>query len=171
MCSSTLSVNCEKVAKDTVEKILCRTQFRSGHMSVICARLGSKGKAGVQRGRETAGVPSFLPTAVGTASSPRRVPRRSRHPQAAHPSLRFSENSPPRQGEHAYAVRAPRLSGAGKSCRPLGRTCLRSSCAPVNRCRKRVPPRMDEPPARFVHLVKRAPCKSKFPKENPHAIG
>ena len=112
---------------------------------------------------QTAGVPFSLP--------PRRAPRRSRHPQAAHPSLRFSENSPPRQGEHAYAVRAPRLSGAGKSCRPLGRTCLRSSCAPVNRCRKRVPPRMDEPPARFVHLVKRAPCKSKFPKENPHAIG
>ena len=35
--------------------------FRSGHMSAICARLGSKGKVGVQRGRETAGVPSFLP--------------------------------------------------------------------------------------------------------------
>ncbi len=30
-------------------------------MSVICARLSNKGKVGVQRGRETAGVPSFLP--------------------------------------------------------------------------------------------------------------
>ena len=51
--------------------------FCSGHMSVICARLGSKGKVGVQRGRETAGVPSFLP--------PRRAPRRSRRPQTANP--------------------------------------------------------------------------------------
>ena len=39
--------------------------FRSGHMSAICARL-SKGKVGVQRGRKTAGCPSFLP--------PRRAP-------------------------------------------------------------------------------------------------
>ena len=58
---------CEQVAKDTEEKILCRTPFRSGHMSAICARLTNKGKVGVQRGRETVGVPSFLPTAVGTA--------------------------------------------------------------------------------------------------------
>ena len=41
--------------------------FRSGRRSLICARLSNKGKAGVQRGRETAGVPSFLP--------PRRVPQ------------------------------------------------------------------------------------------------
>ena len=163
MCSRTVSDLANRFRKTRKKKSSAVPLFRSSHMSAICARLGSKGKVGVQRGRETAGVPSFLP--------PRRAPRRSRHPQAAHPSLRFSENSPPRQGEHAYAVRAPRLSGAGKSCRPLGRTCLRSSCAPVNRCRKRVPPRMDEPPARFVHPVKRAPCKSKFPKENPHAIG
>ena len=40
-------------------------------MSVICARLGIKGRAGVQRGRETAGVPSFLP--------PRRAPQRPCH--------------------------------------------------------------------------------------------
>ena len=129
--------------------------FQSCRRSLVCVRLSNKGKVGVQRGRETAGVPSFLPTAVGTASSP----------------LRFSENSPPRQGEPANAVRAPRLSGVGKSCRLSRANRLRGSCAPVNRCRKRVPPRMGEPPARFVHPVKRAPCKSKFPKENPHAIG
>ena len=58
-----------------------------------------------------------------------------------------------------------------KAAAQNGRTRLSSSCAPVNRCRKRVLPRMGEPPARFVHPVKRAPCKSKFPKENPHAIG
>ena len=106
-------------------------------MSVICARLGSKGKVGVQRGRETAGVPSFLPTAVGTASSPRRarhapavrrrrippaeVQRKTSRPlgantltQFAYPGFPVQEKEPPRQGEHADAVRAPRLSGAEK---------------------------------------------------------
>ena len=163
MCSRKVSDTANGLRNIRKKKSSAVPLFQSGHMSAICARLGSKGKVGVQRGRETAGVPSFLP--------PRRAPRCSRHPQAAHPSLRFSENSPPRQGEPANAVRAPRLSGAGKSCRPSRANRLRGSCAPVNRCRKRVPPRMGEPLARFVHPVKRAPCKSKFPKENPHAIG
>ncbi len=35
--------------------------FRSGCRSLVCAELSNKGKVGVQRGRETAGVPSFLP--------------------------------------------------------------------------------------------------------------
>ena len=48
-------------------KILCRSPFRSGRRSLVCARLSNKGKAGVQRGRKTAGCPSFLP--------PRRAPR------------------------------------------------------------------------------------------------
>ena len=106
-------------------------------MSAICVRLGSKGKVGVQRGRETAGVPSFLP--------PRRVPRRSRRPQTAnlpaevqrktsrperantltqfaHPGFPVQEKEPPRQGEHAHAVRAPRSAGAEKAAAPFGRT-------------------------------------------------
>ena len=58
-------------------------------MSAICARL-SKGKVGVQRGRETAGVPSFLPPPRGEAHS--------RRPQTANPPLRFSEKLPARQG-------------------------------------------------------------------------
>ena len=84
MCSRTLSDTANKsrhgstLCSPTVEKILCRSLFRSGRRSLVCAGLSNKGKAGVQRGRETAGVPSFLPTAVGTASSPpqrRRIPR------------------------------------------------------------------------------------------------
>ena len=139
MCSSTLFVNCEQVAKDTVEKILCRTQFRSGHMSVICARLGSKGKVGVQRGRKTAGCPSFLPTAVGTASPrggrrdapavrrrriPSEVQQKTSRPERANPPAAVraprwvgAEKEPPRQGEHANAVRVPRSAGAEKPCR------------------------------------------------------
>ena len=33
---------------------------------------------------------------------------------------------------------------------PSGRTCLRSSCAPAFRCRKKLPPVKGEPPAQFV---------------------
>ena len=116
-------------------------------MSAICARLGSKGKVGVQRGRKTAGCPSFLPTAVGTASSPPRGAARSRRSggespaevqrktlrplgantltQFARPAQPVQEKEPPRQGEPADAVRAPRIAGAEKGAAPSGRTCLR----------------------------------------------
>ena len=79
-------------------------------MSAICARLGSKGKVGVQRGRKTAGCPSFLP--------PRRAPRRSRRPQTANPPLRFS----------------------GKLSVPLGRTRLRQFVCPGQPVQKRSRP-------------------------------
>ena len=85
---------CSRTVSDTANRLLKRTDsegsssaaekkssavplFRSGHMLAICTGLSSKGKAGVQRGRETTGVPSFLP--------PRRAPRRSRRPQTANP--------------------------------------------------------------------------------------
>ena len=137
MCSSTLFVNCEQVAKDTVEKILCRTQFRSGHMLAICARLGSKGKAGVQRGRETVGVPSFLPTAVGTALPQPRVrqspalrraqllaefQRKTLRPLGTNTLAQFEYPAQPvlrnaaRIGRTACAVRASQRVGSGIAC-------------------------------------------------------
>ena len=73
MCSRTVSDPANRFRKTRKKKSSAVPLFRSGHMSAICARLGSKGKAGVQRGRKTAGCPSFLPTAVGTASSPPRM--------------------------------------------------------------------------------------------------
>ena len=90
----------------TVEKILCRSPFRSGHMSAICARL-SKGKVGVQRGRETAGVPSFLPPAAGAATSCR--------PQTANPPAEVQrKTSRPLGTNTPAAVRVPRSAGAEK---------------------------------------------------------
>ena len=83
MCSSTfydtanMSRHGSTLCSPTEEKILCRSPFRSGRRSLVCVRLSNKGKVGVQRGRKTAGCPSFLP--------PRRVPRRSRRPQTANP--------------------------------------------------------------------------------------
>ncbi len=120
-------------------------------MSVICARLGSKGKVGVQRGRETAGVPSFLPSAVGTAPSPRSAERSS--------PLRFSEKLPARQGRTRLrqfvcpaqpmqkrsrpsganppaAVRVPRSADAEKEPPVRVELACGSSRAPLSRCRK-----------------------------------
>ena len=142
MCSRMVSDTANRLRKTRKKKSSAVPLFRSGHMSAICARLTDKGKVGVQRGRKTAGCPSFLPPPRGAA--------RSRRPQAANPPLRFSGKLPAR----------------------IGRTRSRSSCAPVSRCRercrpdrvntltqfacpgqpvlKKLPPRSGEPPARFV---------------------
>ena len=60
MCTSRVSDPANRFRKTRKKKSSAVPLFRSGHMSAICARLGSKGKAGVQRGRKTAGCPSFL---------------------------------------------------------------------------------------------------------------
>ena len=152
MCSSNVSDTANRLLKRTdsegsssvaEKKSSAVPLFRSGHMSAICAGLGSKGKVGVQRGRETAGVPSFLP--------PRRVPRRSPPPRARQsPALRRAQlpaesqrktprplrantltqfeyptqpvlkKLPPVRGEHACAVRVPRSAGAEKAAAPSG---------------------------------------------------
>ena len=133
MCSRTVSDPANRLLKRTdsegsssvaEKKSSAVPLFRSGHMYAICARL-SKGKTGVQRGRKTAGCPSFLPPPRGAACS--------RRPQTANPPLRFSEKHParqgrtrlrqfecpagsvqrkvpPGQGEHACAVRVSRLT-------------------------------------------------------------
>ena len=137
---------CSSTVADTANRLLMRTDtegspsvaeekssavphFRSGRRSPIFAGLTNKGKVGVQRGRETAGVPSFLPPAAGAATlppfadgeSPAEVQRKTSRPERANTLTQFArpgqpvqEKEPPRQGEHAHAVRAPRLSGAGK---------------------------------------------------------
>ena len=123
--------------KDTEEKILCRSPFRSGHMSAICAGLGSKGKVGVQRGRKTAGCPSFLPTAVGTASSPRRAPRCSRRPQTANPPAEVQRNTPRPERAHPLTQFACPGQPVQENEPPVrGEPACGSSSAPLGRCRK-----------------------------------
>ena len=134
MCSRTVSDPANRFRKTRKKKSSAVPLFRSGHMSAICARLGSKGKVGVQRGRETVGVPSFLPTAVGTAPSPpraRRIPalRRAQLPaEVQQKTPRPSGSNPP------AAVRVPRSAGAEKSCPsgsnpPAAVRVPRSACA------------------------------------------
>ena len=110
MCSSTLSDPANRLQNKRCGNPTAVPLFSSGRRSLVCARLSNKGKVGVQRGRETAGVPSFLPLPRGAATFPPRG--------AANPPLNLSEKLSARQGEHACAVRAPRLAGAEKSCRP-----------------------------------------------------
>ena len=50
--------------------------------------------------------------------------------QFARPGFPVQEKEPPRQGEHANAVRVPRSAGAGKEAAPLGRTRLRQFVCP-----------------------------------------
>ena len=148
-------------------------------MSVICARLGSKGKVGVQRGRETAGVPSFLP--------PPRARQRSRRPQTANPPAKVQRKTfRPLGANTPAAVRMPRSAGAEKRAAPSGRTRLRQFVCPgqpvQKRCRpvranpltqfvcpaqpvlKKLPPGQGEPPARF-----RCPNRPVQRKRVPHA--
>ena len=144
MCSRTVSDPANRLLKRTdsegsssvaEKKSSAVLLFRSGHMSAICARL-SKGKVGVQRGRKTAGCPSFLPPPRGAANPraasaqlPAEVQRKTPRPLGANTLTQFAcpgqpvqEKVPPRQGEHAHAVRAPRSAGAGKRAAPFGRT-------------------------------------------------
>ena len=93
----------------TVEKILCRSPFRSGRRSLVCVRLSNKGKVGVQRGRETAGVPSFLP--------PPRVRRPPRGVSALPAEVQRKTLRPDRVNPPA-AVRVPQSAGAEKRLPP-----------------------------------------------------
>ena len=108
-------------------------------MSVICARLGSKGKVGVQRGRKTAGCPSFLPPprarripALRRAQLPAEVQRKTPRPSGSNPPA---------------AVRVPRSAGAAKGAARQGRTCLRQFACPAQPAQKRSCPSGANPPA------------------------
>ena len=109
------------------EKSSAVPHFRSGRRSPIFAGLTNKGKVGVQRGRETAGVPSFLP--------PRRAPRRSRRPQTANPPAEVQQKNSRPSGANTPARFGCPGQPVLKNCRPSGANRLRSSRSPVNRCR------------------------------------
>ena len=122
LCSRTLSDPANRLRKTRKKKSSAVPLFRSGHISAICARL-STGKVGVQRGRKTAGCPSFLPTAVGTASPPL-----GRCRKRAAPSGRTRLRS-------SYA---PLTRCQGRCC-PDRAQRIRASYAPDSRCRKALP--------------------------------
>ncbi len=145
-------------------------------MSVICARLGNKGKVGVQRGRKTAGCPSFLPTAVGTASPPPRGAARSRRPQTANPPAEVQrKTSRPERANTPAAVRVPRSADADKEPPRQGEHACGSSSAPLGRCEKlparkgRTRLRQFAHPAQPVQKIREIPKKFSLPKRQKNA--
>ena len=86
MCSST-AVEMRICGYHAVEKILCRSPFPRLR-SLPSAPKPSEEKVGVQRGRETMGVPSFLPPAVGTANASAAAAAKT-PPGSGEPPARF----------------------------------------------------------------------------------
>ena len=129
------------------EKSSVVPHFRSGRRSLICVRLTNKGKVGVQRGRETAGVPSFLPPrrapqspALRRAQLPAEVQRKNCRPSGANTLTQFECPGQP-------VLKNCRPSGANpltqfeypaqpvlKNCRPSGANRLHGSRTPLSRC-------------------------------------
>ncbi len=136
LCSSTLSGTANMsgqgstLCSPTVEKILCRSPFRSGHMSAICARPPKK-EVGVKR-VETL-VSTLLPRrgarripALRRAQLPAESQRKTLRPSGANTLTQFAP---------------PRLAGAEKDCRPeRGEPADAVRAPPLSRCRKRLPP-------------------------------
>ena len=128
LCSSTLSDTANRLRNGRNGNPTAVPHFRSGRRSPIFAGLTNKGKVGVQRGRETAGVPSFLPLrrapqspALRRAQLPAEVQRKNSRPLGANTLTQFEcpaqsvlKKLPPVRGEHANAVRVPRSAGAEK---------------------------------------------------------
>ena len=159
MCSSNVSDTANMsqhgstLCSPTEEKILCRSPSRSGRRSLVCVRLSNKGKVGVQRGRKTAGCPSFLPTAAGAAtlppsadgeSPPAEVQRKTLRPLGAntltqfeYPAQPVQKRSRPLGANTPAAVRVPRSAGAEKAAAPSGANPPAAVRVPsAGRCRK-----------------------------------
>ena len=161
MCSSTVSDTANRLRKTRKKKSSAVPLFRSGHMSAICARLGSKGKVGVQRGRETAGVPSFLPPPRGAA--------RSRRPQTANPHAEIQrKTSRPSGANTPAAVRAPHWVGAEKVPPVRGANPLTQFAHPAQPVQEKEPPRQGEP-ADAVRAPHWVGAEKEPPRQGEHA--
>ena len=128
-------------------------------MSAICARLSNKGKVGVQRGRKTAGCPSFLPPprarripALRRAQLPAEVQRKTPRPSGANPPAAVrvprsadAEKEPPVRGEPACGSSRAPLSQCRKGAARQGRTRLRQFVCPGQPVQQKEPPVRDEP--------------------------
>ena len=121
----TLRTGCERYGR----KKLCRTPVSERSHVGNLRQIRKQGKGRSSKRKENrrlsflfapaAGVATFPPSADG--ESPAEVQRKTPRPERANPLAQFvcpaqpvQRKEPPRQGEPADAVRAPRLSGAEK---------------------------------------------------------
>ena len=135
------------------EKSSAVPHFRSGRRSLIFAGLTNKGKVGVQRGRETAGVPSFLPSrrapqspALRRAQLPAEVQRKTPRPLGANTLTQFEypvqsvqKKLPPVRGEPPAQFACPGQPVL-KNSRPLGANTLTQFEYPAQPVLKKLPP-------------------------------
>ena len=142
-------------------------------MSAICARLSNKGKVGVQRGRKTAGCPSFLPPprarripALRRAQLPAEVQRKTPRPDRANTLTQFvcpgqpvQQKEPPVRGEPACGSSCAPVSRRRKGAARRGRTRLRQFACPAQPMQKRSRPSGANPPAAVRVLW--SPCAEK----------
>ena len=163
LCSSTLSDTANRLRNGRNGNPTAVPHFRSGRRSPIFAGLTNKGKVGVQRGRETAGVPSFLPLrrapqspALRRAQLPAEVQRKNSRPLGANTLTQFEcpaqsvlKKLPPVRGEHANAVRVPRSAGAEKPP-PVRGEHADAVRVPRSAGAEKPPPVRGEPPAQFA---------------------
>ena len=135
-------------------------------MSAICARLGSKGKVGVQRGRKTAGCPSFLPTAVGTASSPPRGAARSRRPQTANPPAEVQRKTPRPERANTLTQFACPAQSVQKRSRPVRANTLTQFEHPAQPVQKRSRPERANTLTQFEHPAQPVQKRSRPERAN-----
>ena len=152
-------------------------------MSAICARL-SKGKVGVQRGRKTAGCPSFLPPprarripALRRAQLPAEVQRKTPRPSGANPPAAVrvprwvgAEKEPPVRGEPACGSSRAPVSRCRKGAARIGRTRLRQFACPGQPAQKRSRPDRANPPA-AVRVPRSAGAEKEPPVRGEPACG
>ena len=144
---------CSRTVSDPANRLLKRTDsegsssvaekkssavllFEAVTCSAICARLSSKGKVGVQRGRKTAGCPSFLP--------PRRAPQSPARPQSALPAEVQRKTPRPSGANTLTQFVCPGQPVLKKSAARQGRTRLRQFERPAGSVQRKVPPGQGE---------------------------
>ena len=151
LCSRTVSDPANRLRKHGRKNPLPFPISKRSHIGNLRQiRKQGKGRSSKRKGNRrcpflfapAAGAATFPSSADG--ESPAEVQRKTLRPLGANPLTQFArpgqpvqEKEPPRQGEHANAVRAPRLSGAEKGAAHQGEPACGSSRAPVSRCRKK----------------------------------
>ncbi len=135
MCSSTVSDPANRLRKTRKKKssVVPSVSQRSHVGNLRQIRKQGKGRSSKRKENRrlsflfapAAGAATLPPSADG--ESPAEVQRKTPRPLGANPLPQFvcpgqpvQEKEPPRQGEHANAVRAPRSAGAEKTAARIG---------------------------------------------------
>ena len=133
MCSSAVSDPANRLRKTRKKKSSAVPLFsKRSHIGNL-RRIGKQGKGRSSKRKGNRRCPFLFAPAAGAATSPpsadgespAEVQRKTLRPERVNTLTQFApparpvlKKEPPRQGEHAYAVRVPQRAGAEKSCRP-----------------------------------------------------